>query len=379
MNKIKNKKPKVIAFYLPQFHRIPENDEWWGEGFTEWVSVKNADRLFPGHKQPRVPMNNNYYNLLDKSTMQWQAKLARNAGIYGFCIYHYWFGEKQLLEKPAENLLKWKDININFCFSWANQTWVASWSKLAGVTWQNTLLTKDEKGRGILVEQTYGNKIEWKRHYDYLLPFFKDKRYIKKDGKPVFIIYTSDKFRCLQEMINYWNELAIETGFNGIYFIGTNENKRKYKGLDAMLRYEPAYTFENRKNDNKYSLKEEIDVLFKNWLKKHNIDFPKFVDYGDIWEEILTRQIEKNVYSGGFVDYDDSPRRGKQSVIVRGGNAIKFYKYFSKLYSKCYENNDEFIFITAWNEWGEGAYLEPDKSQGFAYLNAIKRSINKIK
>lgn len=173
--------PKVIAFYLPQFHRIPENDKWWGKGFTDWVSSKNARPLFPGHNQPRIPAHENYYNLLDKETICWQAELARKAGVYGFCIYHYWFGNhKQLLEKPAENLLQWKDIDINYCFSWVNESWIYSWSKYKGGAWLYTNVKGNAEARGLLVKQEYGDENEWKRHFEYLLPFLKTIDILKK-------------------------------------------------------------------------------------------------------------------------------------------------------------------------------------------------------
>ena len=152
---------KIIAFYLPQFHNIPENDEWWGDGFTEWVNVKAAKPLFEGHQQPKVPLNDNYYNLLDDNVKIWQAKIAKEHGVYGFCYYHYWFSGKMLLEKPMEQMLKNKAVDIPFCISWANETWTKAW-------------VNDEKK--VLILQKYGEKDEWKQHFDYLLPFFKDDR-----------------------------------------------------------------------------------------------------------------------------------------------------------------------------------------------------------
>ena len=178
---------KLLAYYLPQFHRVPENDNWWGEGFTEWTAAKKAKALFKGHYQPHEPWNDNYYNLLEKETMQWQAKLMHQYGIDGMCFYHYWFGEgEKILEKPAENLLKWIDIDMPFCFSWANQSWVQSWSKLKGFSW---LSGQKEESSGnessVIFQQKYGREEEWKVHFQYLLPFLKDKRYIQYDGKPL--------------------------------------------------------------------------------------------------------------------------------------------------------------------------------------------------
>ena len=372
-----NHKTKVIALYLPQFHQVPENDEWWGKGFTDWVSARNAKPLFPGHYQPRIPAQNNFYNLLDKSTMEWQAKLARKSGIYGFCIYHYWFGEKQLLEKPAENLLKWKDINIHYCFSWANESWIASWSKLKGNAWTDNTTSEKKDRKGLLLEQKYGGEPEWERHFQYLLPFFQDRRYIKKDGKPVFVLYRQDDIPHIKDMILYWNKLAKENGLKGIYFIGTNSKRGKSKHLDAAFRYEPLYTQCNgRFRDSSSAV---LGECIRESLEKRGIELPQFISYDKVWKELLERDNEKDVYRGAFTDFDSSPRKGKNSVIFRGSNPEKFYKYFDKLYQKCLKNQDDFLFITAWNEWGEGAYLEPDNKFGTGYLKAINKVVRKNK
>ena len=196
-------KPKIIVRYLPQFHRTKENDEWWGEGFTEWTTVRKGKSLYNGHLQPREPLNGNYYNLLDKNTMKWQADLARKYGIDGFAFYHYWFKDgKQILERPAENLLKWKDIDMPFCFCWANETWSRTWSNLMnGNVWAGEFEQKSEcNDNGILLDQKYGLSGAWIDHIKYLIPFFQDKRYIKHNGKPVFMIYHPEEMHCLPDM-----------------------------------------------------------------------------------------------------------------------------------------------------------------------------------
>ena len=167
---------KIIPLYLPQFHRIPENDSWWGEGFTEWTNVKKAKQLFDGHYQPRIPLNDNYYDLTDVKTIKWQCKIAKQHGIYGFCFYHYWFNGKLLLEKPMKLFLDNPDINFNFCISWANHNWEDSWKASPG----------NEK---ILISHDFDDENDWIDHFNYLLPFFKDSRYIKEDNKPLMIIY----------------------------------------------------------------------------------------------------------------------------------------------------------------------------------------------
>ena len=363
--------PKVIAFYLPQFHRIPENDKWWGKGFTDWVSSKNARPLFPGHNQPRIPAHENYYNLLDKETICWQAELARKAGVYGFCIYHYWFGNhKQLLEKPAENLLQWKDIDINYCFSWVNESWIYSWSKYKGGAWLYTNVKGNAETQGLLVKQEYGDENEWKRHFEYLLPFFKDDRYIKKDNKPVFVIYKPENMKHIRKMVQLWNQLAQEQGFAGIYFIGTNDTRWKTRNMDAGMIYEPGYSLHENADHIAYA-KKMNDVL-----KKINIESPRIYLYDNFWKRILSRQSKKGMYYGGLVDFDNTPRRGKLGYVVWGMTPYKFGKYFRCLYQKAVDRGDEYIFLNAWNEWGEGAYLEPDTKYGVRCLQEFRRGLD---
>jgi len=192
---------KIIAFYLPQFHNIPENDEWWGDGFTEWTNVKGAKPIYRGQQQPKVPLNKNYYNLLDDNVKIWQARLAKKYGIYGFCYYHYWFNGKMLLQKPMEQMLKNSCVDIPFCICWANEPWTKAW------------VAEDRK---VLIPQKYGERKEWKEHFEYLVPFFKDQRYIRIDDKPVIIIYRPKVISCVREMMQYWKELAVESGLNGL-------------------------------------------------------------------------------------------------------------------------------------------------------------------
>lgn len=352
---------KAIAMYLPQFHQIKENDEWWGKGFTEWTTVKNAIPLYRGHAQPKYPLEKNYYNLMDKETVSWQADLMKQYGIYGLCYYHYWFMDgRRILEKPAENLLKWRDIYMPFCFCWANESWICSWSNVRnGNAWAGAFETENiQNKKGILLGQKYGDKENWREHFQYLLPFFKDKRYIKKDKKPVFLIYKPLEIFCLSDMLSEWNELARKESFDGIYFIGANSDKRISKILDAELIHEPQATLLEQYGS------EEI------FEKREGMN--RVALYDDIWQHILNRvkNLEK-VYYGGFCRYDDTPRKGMKGVVVEGDDPEKFKQYLSKLYAKNAMVGNEFVFINAWNEWGEGMYLEPDEKYKDEYLKAF--------
>lgn len=203
---------KTIAFYLPQYHTIPENDVWWGKDFTEWTNLKKSTALFDGHYQPRIPENRNYYNLLDDTVKQWQIDLAKKYGIYGFCFYHYWFkGGKKLLERPIEQFLENKSLKMPFCLCWANEPWTRAW---------------DGKTKEVIMPQEYGTEQEWREHFQYLLPFLKDERYIYVDGKPLLVFYKPELIENLKAMIDIWKEMALTAGLPGLTFVvqGSNYN-----------------------------------------------------------------------------------------------------------------------------------------------------------
>jgi len=351
---------KTIAMYLPQFHNIVENDMWWGEGFTEWTAVKAAEKLFDTHNQKREPLDNNYYNLMDRHVMQWQADLMKKYSVDGMCFYHYYFKSgRKILEKPAENLLKWTEINMPFCFCWASEQWVRTWSNINGNSWADKFEKKDSSGRTILLEQDYGREQDWAKHYDYLSLFFRDERYIKIDNKPIFLFNNSNEIEVLEDMISCWNRLSIEQGYSGIYTIGIN-TIQNIRGLDAVLFQAP----------NAYMLPH----VFGHMVLPEWINGIKAYDYDQIYKNavVAEKPITKRTYFGAFVDYDDTPRRGTSGLCVSNVEPQKFNEYLYELAVKnmCYDN--DILFINAWNEWGEGNYLEPDKKYGYSYLEAIK-------
>lgn len=371
---------KILAFYLPQFHQIPENDVWWGEGFTEWTNTKKTNPLFKNHYQPKIPLNKNYYDLSKMDTLLWQAELANKYGIHGFVFYHYWFKDgKKLLEKPAEMLLENKELKTKFCFSWANEPWSRRW---------------DGSETEILMPQEYGEKKEWKMHFDYLLKFFKDSRYIFVNNKPLFIIYKPDLIPNCNEMMDYWDELALENNLNGITFISQHasffSNKCKDMKFDYNILFEPGYTLITHQNiKNK---KEKLKIIMKNPLvfeiKKNNfakrfyskkelniMNFGRY-NYDVIWKAIINRKNnDKKTLQGGFVDWDNSPRIGKRALVFHGSTPEKFQKYLSLLIKKLKKENKDLLFITAWNEWAEGSYLEPDEKHGYKYLEAVNNAL----
>lgn len=349
---------KIIAYYLPQFYETEYNNNWWGKGFTEWIHVKNAKSLYNGHVQPKKPLNNNYYNLLNKKTVEWQTALAQKYGIDGFAYYHYWFEGKKLLEKPAENLLKWKDINQNFFFFWANHTWYQA----------------NNGKKKVLMEQTDGGEKDWIKHYDYLKKFFLDDRYIKINNKPVIGIYNMRILNNPDLMIEIWNKLAIEDGFNGIYVIENKVKKEECsycKMTDAIVARQPLIAL------NEYNLKFYKRVIRK--IKKMiNIipDKPQIIDYSIIadYERNYFSNNTKKEYLGCSVGWDNTPRHKNFGQVFSNETAINFQQTVKELLKKSNKIGNEFLFINAWNEWAEGMYLEPDEESGYDYLEAIKKA-----
>lgn len=350
-------KIKIIAFHLPQYHQIPENDAWWGEGFTEWTNVKKAVPLFAGHQQPKKPLNGFYYDMTDHAARVWQANLAQKYGIYGFCYYHYWFDGKLLLEKPLEALLREKDIGLPFCLCWANEPWTRTW---------------DGKRNQILIEQRYGKEAEWLDHFSYLEPFLRDSRYIRINNKPVIVIYRSSSIKCYDEMIQCWREAGRKRGIGELYIIDENnsfQNHYETDSSDAVLYLEPMYTIQYGR-----SVWEKVIQRIRGQIKalryQNSIHYYK---YDELWRNILRRKEKgcKKTYPGAFVSWDNTPRKGKRGVVVEGATPKKFQQYMQRQMEHAKQTESEYIFLNAWNEWAEGTYLEPDEEHAYQYLEAI--------
>lgn len=356
---------KFMAFYLPQFHTIPENDKWWGEGFTDWVNVKRAKKYFPTHRQPRIPLGEAYYDLSKAEDLRKQAELAKKYGVYGFCFYHYWFEGKLLLEKPAKNLLDNRDIDINYCFSWANETWARTW---------------DGKEQDILIKQTYGGEDEWEKHFLYFLDYFKDERYIKIDNRPMLVIYKKAQIPDLKEMVHYWNNRAKEEGFNGVYLVETLRDKSAgdTSGIfDARVEFEPARTLSMQSDISLwYKRIRRYSIGFLNLICHTNFLMNKIYSFESISKKSIGRIIPPNTFPGLFVGWDNSPRKRTMSTIITEPTTEEFDKYIKAQVEKAKANNDsenQFIFVNAWNEWAEGTYLEPDTVNKCRYLEIIHR------
>lgn len=362
---------KLIAFYLPQFHEIVENNQWWGKGFTEWTNIKKAKPLFEQHHQPRIPLKENYYDLSDLNEIKNQIKLAKKYGIEGFCFYHYWFDGKLLLQKPVKMLLDNKDINFKYCFSWANEPWTRSW---------------DGKTREILIDQHYGTEENWQKHFDYFINFFKDKRYIKIDNKPILLIYKADHIPNLNKMLDFFNQKAKENELQGVYFIYTNRGTKKkpqFSSFSAQVEFEPTYTLYTSNN---FSLwlrrlyRYFIKLINKIFKKKLLTNIPR--DVRTVFSKsIKNKPLTKEILSipGAFVSWDNSPRRGNEASIMKNFDLFDFEEYLLNKMLKAKEvYKSEYLFINAWNEWCEGTYLEPDQKYGYGYLESVHSAITRF-
>ena len=371
---------KIIPLYLPQFHTIPENDEWWGKGFTEWVNVREAKPLFEGHNQPRVPLNNNYYDLSDIETLKWQCRIAKEYGIYGFCMYHYWFNGHLLLEKPMEMLLAHPEIDIKYCISWANHDWTDAWKA-------------SNRQPKVLIAHNFDDEKDWVDHFNYLLPFFKDPRYMTENNKPLMVIYIPNIIRKLKKMLDVWSQMARDNGFDGLTFIyqsaaSSFDNSWDHSLFDYGVEMNPGYVgLANRQKNSsffpklmKYSheIKRFLHIR-RSLLPQKKITEVSKADYDYTWQRILELRPISNapkMIPCAFTDWDNTPRHKERGYLFQGVSPDKFKSYFKQLIDNTKKFYDtDMIFVFAWNEWAEGGYLEPDEKNGFAFLEAIKECI----
>jgi Glycosyltransferase WbsX len=377
-------RPKLIAMYFPQLHAIPENDEWWGSGFTDWDNVKSAEPQFEGHYQPRIPLENNYYDQSKLETLLWQIDLAKKHGLYGFCHYHYWFDGKQLLETPTNLIMENQDIDFPFCLSWANETWSRRW---------------DGRDHHILIKQTHPpSKESWKKHYDYLIKAWKDPRAIKVDGKPVFVIYRPLNIEKINDMLAYWRDLALIDGLPGLYFIFQKGYELPIKSclesFDATFQfqpfeaiYSPTFNVPSIRHSFIFKMFRLLPEYIQDVLRGLRTSYAKqklrFHDYDAVWKQTVEiRPDEKlTTYPGAFVDWDNSSRYKKRAILFKGVSPQNFEKWFAKLVDTMPQRNlpENFIFLNAWNEWSEGTYLEPDEKYGYQYIEAVKKVLGQFR
>lgn len=356
--------PIILAYYLPQYHPFPENDEWWGKGFTEWTNVGKAKPLFKGHYQPKVPTELGYYDLRMPEVREQQAQLAREAGITGFCYWHYWFGNKrQLMNNIIDEVIASGKPDFPFCFGWANESWKAKqWNK-------------DGSGDKMLMEQLYGGEQDYREHFEYALKAFMDPRYVKIDNKPVFLIYRPDLVP--DDFVPCWEKLAKEAGFDGMYFIGRLRHKFIFKE-DCLEKGINVFTSERWASGYELS-----PILKKIWIRilskikgvrvaiPYNYSLDYFVnEYEDSKETVIPCIIP---------NWDHSPRSKKGATVLLNPEPEIFYQHACQVLRVLKKKKNQVAFLKSWNEWGEGNYMEPDIKYGRGYIEALAKAIDTVK
>ena len=360
-------KPRIIAFYLPQFHPVPENNEWWGKGFTEWTNVGKARKMFIGHKQPKVPTELGYYDLRIPEVREEQAEMARNAGIEGFCYWHYYFGNgKQLLERPLKEVVESKSPDFPFCLGWANESW------------EKKLWNKDSKGNITLIEQRYDGVEDYKTHFNLILPILKDNRYITVDGKPLFFIYRPNKIPDCKEFIDCWRKLIREEMGTDFHFVAhADENESDFKkyfefGFDAV--------YSNRVQAGAKWVQSNLINTFKYTICRI-LGLPRIVNFKDIIKKAFDEaDAAENIYPGIICGWDHTPRSGKKGYVYYNFSISLFKKHIKNILSLVQRKQPEhqIVFLKSWNEWGEGNFMEPDLEFGNKKLLVLKEAIDEV-
>lgn len=361
---IEAKQIRAIAFYLPQYHAIPENDEWWGKGFTEWRNVAKARPLFPGHYQPHLPADLGFYDLRLTEVREAQADLAREYGLHGFCYYHYWFNGRRILERPFNEVLASGKPDFPFCLCWANENWTRAW---------------DGGEREALLEQNYSFEDDL-AHIRALIPAFRDPRYIRVDGKPLFLVYRTEHLPNPQRTAEIWRNEAMRAGIGEIYlarvesFVG--ETSPQSVGFDAAVEFAPDW----RTLDS---------FLFRSPMFLQAIKWgllPQLYQQQSIttYERLVRRMLAKPDvpyvrFRCATPGFDNSARRTEKGAAVYVGSTPERYgQWLSSLVQKTITHragDERIVFINAWNEWGEGNHLEPDRRFGLGFLEATRQAL----
>lgn len=358
---------RLIAFYLPQFHPVPENDKWWGNGFTEWTNVATAKPMFRGHYQPHIPTDLGFYDLRVAETREAQAEMAREHGIEGFCYWHYWFAGRRLLERPFNEVLKSKKPDFPFCVGWANQTWTGIWHGAPD---------------RILMEQTYPGMADYESHFYSLLDAFSDDRYITVDGKSVFVIYDPLDLPEPKRFTDYWRELAVKSGLKGLYFVGNaySDWAPEEYGFDATFLAQPWF-IRSRLQAAESIIHKICRKLIKKDLKqlyREIFNTPTIYSYKDINKYALPSvSMDFDQYPCILPNWDNTPRSQANGLVLHNSTPELFRVHLKHAMKQIEFQVPEkrIIFIKSWNEWAEGNYLEPDQKFGTAYLEVIKNEM----
>jgi hypothetical protein len=364
MNKI-----RPIAFYLPQYHPIPENDRWWGKGFTEWTNVTKAKPLFKGHKQPHYPADLGYYDLRVPEIREQQAELARKAGIEGFCYWHYWFGNgKRLLERPFNEVLQTGKPDFPFCLGWANESWSGIWHG-----------AKDK----VLINQEYPGVKDYEDHFNALLPAFLDKRYIRVDNKPLFLIYNPTELPDMNKFCELFNTLALKNNLNGIHFVANNIKNNNIDWNPEMFGFD-AYTTSSHNGIIHQRGSQVSKNIIKNKFLRRLHSKSSMPLYTYKYEEALNYFLYENKlkidsYPTIIAGWDNSPRCGINALILTDFTPELFRIHLKQVFPLVEKTINKVVFVKSWNEWAEGNYLEPESEYGTQFLDIFRDEIRNFK
>ncbi len=357
---------RPIAFYLPQFHPIPENDEWWGKGFTEWTNVVKAKPLFPDHYQPHIPTDLGFYDLRLAETRQAQADLATEYGIYGFCYYHYWFNGKHLLERPFNEVLASGKPEFPFCLCWANENWTRTWDGLE---------------KHVLMEQKYCDEDD-RQHIQWLAKAFQDERYIRVENKPLFLVYKASNLPDPLKTTSIWREEARKMGIGEIFLCRVESFSSEHIdpteiGFDAAVEFQPDWANTEFKI---YAPQSGIIERLARKLgmsNKEHFDYCRTLDYSSMVKKMLQKSTPPYKRFRCVVpSWDNTARRKNGASILKDSTPELYEKWLKAVVESTQKTNKEnFIFINGWNEWAEGNHLEPCQRWGHAYLEATRRAV----
>jgi hypothetical protein len=351
---VSDEQVRVVAFYLPQFHPIAENDEWWGPGFTEWTNVAKARRMFPGHYQPRIPGELGFYDLRLPETREAQAALARQYGISAFCYWHYWFGDgRRILERPFDEVLRSGRPDFPFCLGWANASWTGIWYGAPG---------------RVLVEQRYPGEQDYRAHFEAVLPAFNDPRYLRIDGRPIFYVFDPAGLPDAERFLELWRGWAAEAGLPGLFVIGQTWTRQRSSsaGFDAFApEWTPLRTI--RRRDLARRLARKLGLVPVRSFRRVAESMPF---------EIVDGPSVPIVLSG----WDNTPRSGTAGVVLHPPDPAIFEAQVARAVSRVMSrehSGPRIVLVKSWNEWAEGAYLEPDLRYGRSHLEALANGITR--
>lgn len=360
-------KPQLLAFYLPQYHPTPHNDEWWGKGFTEWTNVAKAKKLYKGHYQPHIPADLGFYDLRVPEVRERQAEMARYANVSAFCYYHYWFENGvEELDMPFKEVVASQKPDFPFCLCWANESWYSKmWNREGAVV-----------GKKLLAEQKYLGDEDNREHFESLLNAFQDRRYYRYDNKLVFVIYKPLLFKDVERFIEQWRQMARENGLNDFYFIGYSYDveeeycKIKQLGFDAVISC--GIINHMRKRDLVTNLAKKIKTLYRKCF-----NLPDVYQYKSVYPYFVNDEYDtkEDVIPSLIPNWDHTPRSGSNGYLFANSTPEYFSQHVKDVKAILDKKQNPLCILKSWNEWGEGNYVEPDLKYGWGFLDALKNHL----